>query len=148
MSPSRRGSGRTGAPRVGSRGRIDWRKTAELRSVSAEWINAAYVNSNLYKVLVQGTTPGDGSGGAIELNTCHVGIRGLIALNSDNIITVRSNSEITVTETGADATYSTISGYAFWIGGIARVEVDDDVAEPTRQSTIARSRTNWSIVRS
>jgi hypothetical protein len=113
---------------VGSRGRIDWRKTAELRSVSAEWINAAYVNSNLYKVLVQGTTPGDGSGGAIELNTCHVQIRGLIALNSDNIITVRSNSEITVSETGADATYSTITGYAFWIGGIARVEVDDDGA--------------------
>lgn len=113
---------------LGSRGRLDWRKTAELRSVSAQWINAANVYSSLNKILVQGTTPGDGSGGAIELTTCRAAIRGLIALNSDNIFTIRSNSEVTITESGRDATYSTITGYAFWIGGIGRIELDDNGA--------------------
>jgi hypothetical protein len=111
-----------------TRGRIDWRKNAELRNVSAEWINAYSSFAQCYKVLLQGTTPGDGSGGALEANSCKLSIRGLIAFNSDNIVTIRNNSDITIWESGADPTYSTITGYAFWFGGIGRVELQDDGA--------------------
>lgn len=113
---------------LSTRGRLDWRKNAELRNVSAEWINANSACAHCYKVLTQGTTPGDGSGGAIEANSCKLSIRGLIAFNSDNIVTIRNNSDITIWESGADPTYSTITGYAFWFGGIGRVELQDDGA--------------------
>jgi hypothetical protein len=113
---------------ISTRGQLNWRKTAELRNVSVQWINAYAACAHLYRVLTQGTTPGDGSGGALETYSSKLSIRGLIALLSDNIITVRNNSDLTVNESGRDATYSTITGYAFWIGGIARIEMQDDGA--------------------
>lgn len=114
---------------LSTRGQIFWKKTAELRNMSAQWINAYAACGHLYRVLTQGTTPGDGSGGALEAFSSKLSIRGLIALASDNIITVRNNSDLTVNESGRDATYSTITGYAFWIGGISRIEIQDDGAD-------------------
>ncbi len=113
---------------MSTRGQLNWRKTAELRNVSVQWINAYAACAHMYRVLTQGTTPGDGSGGALEAYSCKLSIRGLIAFASDNIITVRNNSDLTVYESGRDATYSTITGYAFWIAGVSRIEMQDDGA--------------------
>lgn len=110
---------------LGTRGRIDLRKTAELRNISAEWINAFFAFTGMYKILTQGHKPGDGSGGALEANSCRLSIRGLIAFDSDNIVTIYNNSDITIWESGADPVYSTITGYAFWFGGVGRVEMQD-----------------------
>jgi hypothetical protein len=113
---------------LSTRGQLNWRKTAELRNVSVQWINAYAAAANCYRVLTQGTTPGDGSGGALESTSCKLLIRGLIALASDNIITVRNNSELVLNETGRDATYSTITQYAIYVRGMARIEIEDDGA--------------------
>jgi hypothetical protein len=113
---------------LSTRGQLDWTKTAELRNVSVQWINAYSGFGHLFKVLTQGTTPGDGSGGALEAFNSKLSIRGLIAFNSDNIITIRHNSDLIVNESGRDATYSTITGYAFWLGGTGRIELQDNGA--------------------
>lgn len=113
-----------------TRGVINLSKDCKTNHVSCERMSSYLAVSEIFYTLCEGRSNAGAGGGLESYNSLH-DINHFTVLNSDNIISLLSQSTITLQDVDQSATYSTITGFGIYFQSSAFLELRDAGANLT-----------------
>lgn len=107
-----------------NRGVVHLKANAEVETITCNRIDVENANAKITDCLAQGRA-NSGAGAGLELWSSRCDVDGFTALNSDNVVSILANSQLSIERSGVDATYSTVTGFGVYLKGIGLVELRD-----------------------
>lgn len=115
---------------LATRGLINLTKDCKLNHVSCQRLATYLASSEIMNTIAEGRANSGAGGGLESYNSLH-DIDKFTVFNSDNVISLLSQSTITLSNTDQSATYSTITGYGIYFKSSAFIELHDAGANLT-----------------